>query len=99
MGRGMAKRSELRKAAMIRAGWACEFPGCELSTDWPNPLEMSHLRGSGMGGSKHRDVLDNVWIACKFHHVWLDGGLLPGRRHENEEILRVVLDRYWEERQ
>ena len=96
----MTKRSDLRKSALIRAGWKCEFPGCELSTDWPNPLEMSHLKGSGMGSSKYRDVLDNVWIACKFHHGWMDGALIPnGRRFENEMVIRGVLDRYWEERQ
>ena len=94
----MSDRSELRKAALIRAGWKCEWPNCELPTAALNPLEMSHLKGSGAGGSKYRDVLDNIWIACKFHHEWLDGGLLPGRRFENEQILRVVLGRPWPDR-
>ena len=95
----MTKRSDLRKSALIRAGWKCEFPLCELSTEYPNQLEMAHIRGSGMGGSKHRDVLDNLAIFCRSHHDWLDGRLHSGRRFENEQMVRAVLDRYWEERQ
>ncbi len=91
----MSKRSELRQQAMDRASHACEFPGCEL----PGKLEMAHLKGSGMGGSKYRDVLANLTMLCRAHHIWLDGGLMPnGRRFENEQILRAVLDRPWEMR-
>ena len=87
-------RSELRAEAMERAGGVCEFPGCDR-TD----LEMAHLKGSGMGGSKYRDTIDNVAMLCSSgvgHHQWLDGGFTPNsRRFDNEMILREVLHREW----
>ena len=80
---------------MVRAGHRCEFPDCEM----PLPLEMAHLKGSGMGGSKHRDVLNNVAMLCRHHHGWLDGALLAnGRRFENEQLMRAYLVRPWTER-
>ena len=93
----MTDRKELRDAAMERAGGRCEFPGC--STPRPK-LEMAHLLGSQMGGSKYRDVIDNVAMLCaQVHHPWLDGGIIPNaRRFENEQVLRAVLDREWIER-
>ena len=95
----MSKRSDLRKAALIRAGWKCEwlYPEGDRCM-MPGKLEMAHLKGSGSGGSKYRDVLDNVAILCTYHHDWLDGRLHGGRRFDNEEILRVVLGRPWPER-
>ena len=91
----MSDRSELRKMALIRAGWKCEFPGCTL----PGELEMAHLKGSGAGGSKYRDVLDNLAMLCRTHHLWLDGGLMANsRRFENEQVLRAALGRPWEDR-
>ena len=91
----MSKRSELRQAAMERAGGVCEFPSCTLG----GKLEMAHLKGSGMGGSKYRDVIENLACLCGPHHQWLDGGLMPNsRRYENEQILRAVLDRPWKMR-
>jgi len=87
--------SDLRDAAMTRAGHTCEFPDCHM----PGPLEMAHLKGKGMGGSRYRDVLNNVAVLCKFHHGWLDGALLAnGRRFENEQIMRAYLVRPWKER-
>lgn len=60
----------------------------------PGKLEMAHLKGVGMGGSRHRDELDNVAILCQYHHDWLDGRMLPnGRRYENEQVLRAALRR------
>ena len=93
----MNSRKELRDAAMERAQGRCEFPGC--STPRPK-LEMAHLLGSQMGGSKYRDVIDNVAMLCaQVHHPWLDGGIIPNaRRFENEQVLRAVLDREWIER-
>ena len=88
--------SELREEAVFRAGGRCEFPGCEILRP---KLEMAHLKGKGMGGSKFRDVIENVAILCRLHHDWLDGRLIAnGRRFENEAILRAALDRQWEER-
>jgi len=100
----MSDRSELREAAMIRAGHRCEFPpqwhdGKWQRCDMPLPLEMAHLKGSGMGGSKYRDVLNNVGMLCRYHHDWLDGRHLPnGRRLENEIVLRAYWERPWDER-
>ena len=91
----MSKRSDLREQVMDRAGGRCEFPGCGLG----GRLEMAHLKGSGMGGSKYRDVIENLAMLCGPHHTWLDGGLMPSsRRYENEQILRAVLDRPWKMR-
>ena len=81
--------------AMERAGFQCEFPDCNL-TD--RMLEMAHLLGSQMGGSKYRDHLDNVAMLCVEHHDWLDGRLLHGRRGANEQVLRAALGRPWEGR-
>ena len=88
----MSVRSLLRAQALERAGRRCEWPDCAL----PGPLEMAHLAGSGMGGSKYRDTISNVTILCKTHHDWLDGRLLPNsRRFENEDLLRAWLHREW----
>lgn len=87
--------SALREAALERANGRCEFPDCTL----PRPkLEMAHLHGKQMGGSRFRNVLDNVAMLCKHHHDWLDGVLLKGRRFENEMVLRAALSREWKER-
>jgi len=81
---------------MERAGHQCEFPECNLSG--LGYLEMAHLKASGMGGSKHRDTLENVAILCKVHHDWLDGRITPNsRRFDNEQVLRTALDRPWHE--
>ena len=85
-------RSELRVQVMDRAGGRCEFPACSL----PGELQMAHLRGSGMGGSKYRDTLENLAALCPYHHDWLDGRLLAnGRRFDNEVVLRAALAREW----
>ncbi len=77
---------------MERAGGRCEFPRCTM----PGALQMAHLVGSGMGGSKYRDTLENLAALCPHHHDWLDGRLLAnGRRFENEQVLRAALDREW----
>ena len=57
----MSDRSLLREAALERAEGRCEFPGC--TTKRPK-LEMAHLLGSQMGGSKYRDDMDNVAMLC-----------------------------------
>jgi hypothetical protein len=84
-------RSVLRIEAVERAGGRCEFPGCDRPHD-----EMAHLRGSGMGGSRYRDVIENVAMLCKSCHGWLDGDVTPNlRRFNNEMVLRAALDRVW----
>jgi hypothetical protein len=77
----------------VRAGGVCEFPGCSARR---HDLEMAHLKGSGMGGSKYRDVIENVAMLCREHHGWLDGTPTPNmRRFDNEQVLRAALGREW----
>ena len=91
----MTDRSLLREQALERAGGKCEFPDCT----YPRPkLEMAHLKGSGMGGSKYRDHPQNVAMLCQPHHHWLDGVMYSGRRFENEMVLRAAIDRPWKDR-
>ena len=92
----MSDRSVLREQAMERAGGRCEFPDCRL----PRPrLEMAHLRGSGMGGSKYRDDFANTVMLCSPHHDWLDCRSTPNmRRFENEAVLRAAIGRPWTDR-
>ena len=91
----MTERKELRDAAMERAGGRCEFPDCTYKRP---KLEMAHLKGSGMGGSRFRDDMQNVAMLCKPHHDWLDGLMYNGRRFENEQILRAAIGRPWTDR-
>ena len=85
------KRTELRALAMERAGGRCEFPTCNNTG-----LEMAHLKGSGMGGSKFRDVPENVTMLCTLHHDLLDGRITANvRRFEMEILYRAVLGRQW----
>ena len=94
----MSVRSVLRAEAMQRSGGRCEFPSCTLS----DGLEMAHLLGTQAGGSKYRDVLENVAMLCGpsgfDHHGWLDGRTLSGRRFDNEAVLRAALGREWKDR-
>ena len=91
----MSSRSGLRVLAMERAGSRCEFPGCVATTR----LQLAHLHGSGMGGSKYRDVSENVAVLCETCHDWLDCRITPNmRRLLNEEVLRAALGREWKDR-
>lgn len=92
----MSIESELRAEAMERAGGRCEFPDCTI----PRPrLEMAHLRGKQMGGSRYRNVAENVAMLCaELHHPWLDGMIVPSRRFENEMVLRAAIGREWKDR-
>jgi predicted restriction endonuclease len=89
---------QLRAAAIERDGHRCRFPTCELPLTAVNPLEMAHLHGKQMGGSRYRNVIDNVVMLCKHHHDWLDGRLISGRQHENEILLRDATGIHWEDR-
>lgn len=89
-------RGDLREFAMERAGYVCEFPACNMAYD----LQMAHLKGTAMGGSKYRDRPENVAVLCRPHHDWLDGRLAPNtRRFDNEQVLRQALHRPWKSRQ
>ena len=89
------KRSDLWNTANDRAGGRCEFPDCTLI----GKVEMAHLAASGMGGSKYRDVPENVAMLCVLHHDWLDGRIVANaRRFENEQLLRYALGRPWHSR-
>jgi hypothetical protein len=59
---------------------------------------MAHLLGLQAGGSKYRDVIENVAMLCQPHHDWLDGRTVAYRRFDNEMVLRGALDREWEGR-
>ena len=45
----------------------CEWPGCPLTA-----VDISHKRHRGMGGSKLRDVPENLWALCRHHHEVFD---------------------------
>ena len=97
------KGNELRAAAVERDGHRCRFSDedggdCSLPLTAVNPLEMAHLHGKQMGGSKYRNTLANVVMLCKYHHDWLDGRLIAGRRRENEAAVRKMTGIYWEGR-
>jgi hypothetical protein len=62
-------------------------------------LEMAHLKGKQMGGSKYRNVPENVAMLCQHHHNWLDGRTTEQRRFDNEQALRAALGRQWAGRQ
>ena len=95
MSSNRVNESELREAAVERANGRCEFPNCDL----PRPrLEMAHLLGKQMGGSKFRNAFDNVAMLCVHHHDWLDGRTTVQRRFDNELVLRAAIDRQWEGR-
>ena len=83
--------SELRSGAWERAGGRCEFPGCSQI----RMLEMAHLKGKQMGGSRYRNVPENVAMLCQHHHDWLDGRTTGQRRFDNEQVLRAALGRHW----
>ena len=91
----MSDRSDLRFQSLERAHYTCEFPTCNITSG----LEMAHLKGSGMGGSRFRDHPDNVAMLCKQHHGWLDGDIQPNTaRFDREMVLRAATNRQWEGR-
>lgn len=59
---------DLRTAVFEAYGPLCEWPGCS------DPgKELAHLTSRGMGGSKHRDTVPNVMVACWLHARITDG--------------------------
>ncbi len=76
----MSDRSDLRAAALERAGNQCEWPGGRHE----GMLEMAHLQQLSQGGP---DELENVMILCKYHHDLLDNRTLWKRRDAIVELL------------
>jgi len=96
----MAISKELYEAVMERAGGRCEIPWCVF----PRPrLEVAHLKGKQAGGSKYRDVPENLIVLCRIHHDILDGVVdlmkaTYSMRGEREEFYRAAVDRPWKDR-
>ena len=74
----MSIRSDLRAEALERDGWQCAWPTCDVEASW---LEMAHIWPIGMGGRRDADVIDNVWMLCKYHHDLFDGRV-PQKQRE-----------------
>lgn len=91
---------ELYDFVMERARGRCEIPWCVT----PRPkLEVAHLHGKQMGGSKFRDVAENLIVLCKPHHDILDGVVdlmktTISMRTEREMLFRSAAGRSWEDR-
>lgn len=89
--------SDLYDAVMERAGGRCEAPWC--ATKRPK-LEVAHLKGKQMGGSKFRDVPENLIVLCKEHHDILDGRVdlmknTYSMQHERTQLFRAMVGRWW----
>ena len=70
--------ADLRAAVFEAYGPRCEWPGCSEAG-----VELAHLTSRGMGGSKTRNVVSNVMVACWLHARITDGlgaGSLPALR-------------------
>lgn len=86
----MDSLSNLRAAAMERAGGRCEWAYCNDNT-W---LELAHIKGIGMGGNKNRKYdIDNVCILCKYHHDIYDGRRPNGSKKAYRDLLMGFLKR------
>jgi len=69
----MSELSELRARIFDFAHGICEWTACgERAT------ELAHLTSKGAGGSKHRDIEENVFAACPAHARISDGLTPPG---------------------
>jgi len=80
--------SELREQALERANYKCEWAYC-TDNSW---LELAHIQGIGMGGSKSRKYnIDNVAILCKHHHDVYDGRQGSGSKFAYRELLTAYL--------
>ena len=81
----MSVRSELREAALERAGHQCEWPGDHHD----RRLELAHLVQRSQGGD---DTLVNTVILCGHHHDVLDNrASLKGRRQSIMQLLDAYL--------
>jgi hypothetical protein len=41
----------------------CEICGCQS-------VDLHHIEARGMGGSKERDVIENLMALCRGHHIF-----------------------------
>lgn len=42
----------------------CEIPGCGKQA-----VDIHHINSRGMGGTKHKDDINNLMALCRAHHV------------------------------
>ena len=57
----MSRSEAVRQAALKRDGYRCQITGrAGPQAGGDNPLEVDHVRELGMGGSKERDVVENL---------------------------------------
>ena len=81
----MSVRSDLRAAALERAGHQCEWPA-----GWhEGPLELAHLQQLSQGGP---DTLANTMCLCRFHHDLLDNRIVYKRRSALVDLLTAYRD-------
>lgn len=81
---------EMREVALKRANNSCEWAYC-TDNKW---LELAHIHGIGMGGSKKRKYdINNVAILCKHHHDIYDGRQRVGVSVAYRELLMGFLKR------
>jgi hypothetical protein len=86
----MDNLSQMREAALERAGGRCEWAYCN-DNKW---LELAHIHGIGMGGNKKRKFdMDNVAILCKWHHDVYDGRQQKGSSVAYRALLQGFLKR------
>lgn len=86
----MDSLSEMREAALKRAGGRCEWAYC-TENKW---LELAHIKGIGMGGNKNRKYdIENVCILCKWHHDIYDGRQNMGTKVAYRDLLQGFLKR------
>lgn len=86
----MESLSPIREEAMKRAGGRCEWAYCN-DNKW---LELAHIQGIGMGGSKKRKYdINNVAILCKWHHDVYDGRQNVGSKAAYRDLLKGYLKR------
>jgi len=86
----MESLSPLREEALKRAGGRCEWAYCN-DNKW---LELAHIQGIGMGGSKSRKFdINNVAILCKWHHDIYDGRQSSGKSVAYRDLLKGFLKR------
>lgn len=67
------KRRDLRALIFAQALNRCEWPTCLQPA-----TELAHIKSVGMGGSRKRDTISNVFAACPSHARVSDGLPPPG---------------------
>ncbi len=77
----------MRLATNERAGYRCEWPGCDVR-------ETDPAHGFGRGAKAHRGIADHPalgWRACRHHHDVFDGH----RRATTEEEAALAEVQWW----